>query len=249
MRSPEGAGTEGDSGASHKIVAMLPAAKTAQVQPCRRAAELPRRGGRTPGPAGSRAGRARRGRWSSTASARSSSLSTPATRAPWRVRLAPRDSIDAVFPTTTASALATLTTGRVPGSTAWSATRVLDPAHDRVVNQLSGWDDGLDPATWQRRPTVFETAAEAGIASRRDRAQPLPRLRIHPRRAPRRRVPWRGRPRADGSTSPLAALRDPRPEHRLPLHSRTRRGGSRARVAVRQSGSPRWSRSTPRSPG
>jgi predicted AlkP superfamily pyrophosphatase or phosphodiesterase len=42
---------------------------------------------------------------------------------------------------------------------------VLDAAHDRVVNQLSGWDDRLDPATWQRVPTLFERAGERGIRS------------------------------------------------------------------------------------
>jgi predicted AlkP superfamily pyrophosphatase or phosphodiesterase len=40
---------------------------------------------------------------------------------------------------------------------------VLDAAHDRVVNQLSGWDARLDPATWQRVPTLFETARDAGL--------------------------------------------------------------------------------------
>jgi hypothetical protein len=33
------------------------------------------------------------------------------------------------------------------------------------VNQLSGWDDDLDPATWQRAPTVFEKAARQGVPS------------------------------------------------------------------------------------
>ena len=40
---------------------------------------------------------------------------------------------------------------------------VLDAANDRVVNQLTGWDDRLDPATWQRLPTVFERAATRGV--------------------------------------------------------------------------------------
>ena len=75
------------------------------------------------------------------------------------------DAIDAVFPTTTASALATLTTGESPGIHGMVGYTVLDPAHDRVVNQLSGWDQDLDPATWQRRPTVFELAGGEGIAS------------------------------------------------------------------------------------
>lgn len=71
--------------------------------------------------------------------------------------------IDAGFPTTTAAALATLTTGTEPGEHGLVGYSVLDPAHDRVVNQLRGWDEGLDPATWQRMPTLFEQASDAGI--------------------------------------------------------------------------------------
>lgn len=73
--------------------------------------------------------------------------------------------IDAGFPTTTASSLATLTTGEAPGVHGLVGYSVLDPLHDRVVNQLSGWDDRLDPATWQRCPTVFERARGEGVRS------------------------------------------------------------------------------------
>ena len=38
--------------------------------------------------------------------------------------------------------------------------RVLDRAHDRLVNQLSGWDDRMVPEQWQPHPTVFERAVE-----------------------------------------------------------------------------------------
>jgi Type I phosphodiesterase / nucleotide pyrophosphatase len=69
------------------------------------------------------------------------------------------------FPTTTAANLTTLTTGEAPGVHGLVGYTVLDAAHDRVVNQLSGWDDELDPATWQRSRTVFERAAELGIPS------------------------------------------------------------------------------------
>lgn len=73
------------------------------------------------------------------------------------------ETIAAPFPTTTASGLATLTTGEPPGRHGMVGYTVLDPANDRVVNQLSGWDDGMDPVRWQPRPTVFERAAEAGV--------------------------------------------------------------------------------------
>ena len=74
--------------------------------------------------------------------------------------------IDAGFPTTTASALATLTTATAPGEHGLVGYRVRDAANDRYVNQLNGWDDRLDPATWQRSRTVFEQARHAGIAAR-----------------------------------------------------------------------------------
>jgi hypothetical protein len=62
------------------------------------------------------------------------------------------------FPTTTASALATLTTGVSAGTHGLVGYSVLDPQGDRVVNQLNDWGGAVDPATWQRRPTLFETA-------------------------------------------------------------------------------------------
>ena len=71
--------------------------------------------------------------------------------------------IESGFPTTTAAALATLATGVTPGQHGLVGYTALDPAHDRVVNQLSGWDDRLDPATWQLAPTVFETAVRQGV--------------------------------------------------------------------------------------
>ncbi|AWB89326.1 hypothetical protein C2138_07050 [Salinibacterium hongtaonis] len=77
----------------------------------------------------------------------------------------PKASIASGFPTTTASALATLTTGTLPGRHGLVGYTVLDPAHDRVVNQLSGWEGTLDPLTWQRMPTQFEVAATLSIPS------------------------------------------------------------------------------------
>jgi predicted AlkP superfamily pyrophosphatase or phosphodiesterase len=73
--------------------------------------------------------------------------------------------IGARFPTTTAAALATLTTGETPGIHGLVGYTVLDAKDDRVVNQLSGWDDRFDPATWQRVPTLFERAKDAGMPS------------------------------------------------------------------------------------
>lgn len=67
------------------------------------------------------------------------------------------------FPTTTAAGLATLTTGTHPGQHGMVGYTVLDPAHDRVVQLLTGWDDRLDPDRWQRSPTLFEHAERSGI--------------------------------------------------------------------------------------
>ncbi len=72
--------------------------------------------------------------------------------------------IGAGFPATTVAALATLTTGESSGTHGLVGYRVYDPQHDRVVNQLSGWE-GLEPGSWQRMPTLFERAASAGISS------------------------------------------------------------------------------------
>jgi hypothetical protein len=73
--------------------------------------------------------------------------------------------IDSGFPTTTAAALASLTTGVSPGQHGLVGYSVLDAANDRVVNELSGWDERLDPLTWQLAPTVFEIAGQRGIRS------------------------------------------------------------------------------------
>lgn len=80
-------------------------------------------------------------------------------------QLGPRSTIAAGFPTTTAASLATITTGQTPGVHGLVGYMALDPEHDRVVNQLNGWDDRLDPTVWQRSRTVFEQAADDGLPS------------------------------------------------------------------------------------
>jgi len=70
--------------------------------------------------------------------------------------------IDSVFPTTTASALATLATGADPGR--HGLVGYTAPGPDGVVtNHLTGWDDGGLPADWQRMPTCFERATASGL--------------------------------------------------------------------------------------
>ncbi len=72
--------------------------------------------------------------------------------------------IDTGAPTTTAAALATLATGVRPGRHGVVSYSALDPAADRVVNQLRGFDAQL-PGDWQRATTVFEQAVEQGFSA------------------------------------------------------------------------------------
>ena len=67
-------------------------------------------------------------------------------------------------PTTTAAALTTLSTGVDPGVHGVVGFSALDPAADRVVNQLRGFDADL-PDGWQRTGTVFERATAEGVAA------------------------------------------------------------------------------------
>lgn len=77
--------------------------------------------------------------------------------------MAKRDVATSVFPSTTASALTSILTGAWPGEHGLMGYRVVDPGRDLLVNQLTGWEsEGLDPATWQMAPTVFERAAATG---------------------------------------------------------------------------------------
>jgi hypothetical protein len=73
--------------------------------------------------------------------------------------------ISSVFPTTTAASLASLTTGRLPGQHGLVGYTAFDAVNDRVVNQLTGWDDGAMTTDWQRMPTLFEIADAAGFAA------------------------------------------------------------------------------------
>lgn len=78
-------------------------------------------------------------------------------------RLAKSDVIEGVFPSTTASAIATLTTGVAPGRHGMVGYSVLDADNDRLVNQLKGWDEQMRPETWQLQQTIFETARDAAV--------------------------------------------------------------------------------------
>jgi hypothetical protein len=78
-------------------------------------------------------------------------------------RMGRRDVIRTVFPSTTAAAIASFATGLMPGVHGLMGYRVPDRANDRVVNQLSGWDERMVPEQWQRHPTVFDQAVDRGV--------------------------------------------------------------------------------------
>jgi hypothetical protein len=61
-----------------------------------------------------------------------------------------KDVARTVFPSTTASALASLLTGELPGEHGIVGYRARVPGTDRVSNQLRGWEQGGLPEGWQR---------------------------------------------------------------------------------------------------
>jgi hypothetical protein len=69
------------------------------------------------------------------------------------------------FPSTTATSLATLTTGELPGAHGMLGYTVQVPrSGGRVLNTLK-WDERVDPSIWQPVPTLFERATAAGITT------------------------------------------------------------------------------------
>ncbi|MEA9984816.1 nucleotide pyrophosphatase/phosphodiesterase family protein [Subtercola sp. RTI3] len=78
-------------------------------------------------------------------------------------RLTKRARIASGFPTTTAAALASLTTGVSPGTHGLVGYTAYVPSADAVKNQLTGWGPAMQPDTWQAQPTLFEQASAAGI--------------------------------------------------------------------------------------
>ncbi|HEY0933871.1 MAG TPA: alkaline phosphatase family protein [Trebonia sp.] len=67
-------------------------------------------------------------------------------------------------PSTTVTSLGSLGTGLPPAVHGMLGYQVAMPGHQRLLNGLR-WPQDVDPAGWQPRPTIFERAAEAGIAA------------------------------------------------------------------------------------
>jgi len=69
------------------------------------------------------------------------------------------------MPSTTASALTSITTGVESGQHGLLGYQVRDPHTLQMVNHLKPFPDGVDPLAWQPVPTVFERAAQSSIPS------------------------------------------------------------------------------------
>jgi hypothetical protein len=70
--------------------------------------------------------------------------------------------ITAAFPSTTATSLASVGTGRPPGAHGLSGYTVMDPDTGALMNQLR-WKPWTDPNAWQPYRTVFQLADAAGV--------------------------------------------------------------------------------------
>jgi len=71
--------------------------------------------------------------------------------------------IQTAFPSTTATSLATLTTGELPGVHGMLGYTVQVPrSGGRLLNALK-WDERVDPENWQPVETLFQRGAKSGI--------------------------------------------------------------------------------------
>ena len=90
-------------------------------------------------------------------------LATYADVMPTMSRMFNHGRIQTAFPSTTATSLATLTTGQLPGAHGMLGYTVQVPrSGGRLLNALK-WDERVDPENWQPIETLFQRAAAAGI--------------------------------------------------------------------------------------
>jgi predicted AlkP superfamily pyrophosphatase or phosphodiesterase len=82
---------------------------------------------------------------------------------PTIARLTKFSTINTSFPSTTATSLATLMTGELPGVHGMLGYTVQVPrSGGRILNALK-WDERVDPMNWQPVPTLFERAVAQNI--------------------------------------------------------------------------------------
>ena len=90
-------------------------------------------------------------------------LATYADAMPTMSRMINHGLIQTAFPSTTATSLATLTTGVMPGTHGMLGYTVQVPrSGGRLLNALK-WDERVDPENWQPVETLFQRATAAGI--------------------------------------------------------------------------------------
>jgi Type I phosphodiesterase / nucleotide pyrophosphatase len=70
--------------------------------------------------------------------------------------------ISAGFPSTSATGLTSLGTGKPPGRHGMLGYQVARPGEGKLLNCVR-WDPEVDPVTWQPTPTIFQRAAAAGV--------------------------------------------------------------------------------------
>lgn len=82
---------------------------------------------------------------------------------PTMSRMFNHGTIQTAFPSTTATSLATLTTGELPGVHGMLGYTVQVPrSGGRLLNALK-WDERVDPENWQPVETLFQRAVKTGI--------------------------------------------------------------------------------------
>lgn len=90
-------------------------------------------------------------------------LKTFAGAMPNIMRLKRHAIVNTTFPSTTATSLATLTTGTLPGVHGMLGYTVQVPRSGRRILNALKWDERVDPTNWQPVPTLFERAMAEGI--------------------------------------------------------------------------------------
>lgn len=75
------------------------------------------------------------------------------------------DVVSSGLPSTTAAALASITTGVSAGTHGLLGYQLRDPQSHQLVNHLKPFPSGVTPTTWQPVATHFETATQRGIGT------------------------------------------------------------------------------------
>ncbi|KIP52958.1 alkaline phosphatase family protein [Leucobacter komagatae] len=94
----------------------------------------------------------------------SANLKSSSAHAPTLAAL-PNRRITTVSPSTTAAALTTLTTGRLPAEHGLIGYRIMHPSLG-LISPLRDWEGIAEPTAWQRAEPLFGSAAALGIRAR-----------------------------------------------------------------------------------